>query len=197
MSKPPLRFGFATGVCGVRVTLSMIYESHYWKEPLLAAARWLSGLRLSENTRESTYVKLEKELMLGFYSVRKLIDTIKISDSTKKIKFDILWYKNAKTVNWLNHAFIDENYDLAKSQNELRDIEFICNLFIYAYVFVVSGDGKLEGLYISTDRKKNQKVYFVPLEVILKIFRIVGRDYPSSLSFTRKQNGDLVATVGK
>ena len=67
----------------------MIYESHYWKEPLLASAKWLSKLRLIENTRETTYVKLEKELMLGFYSVRKLIETIKISDSTKKLKFDI------------------------------------------------------------------------------------------------------------
>jgi hypothetical protein len=175
----------------------MIYESHYWKEPLLTSARWLSGLRLSENTRESTYVKLEKELMLGFYSVRKLIETIKISDSTKKIKFDILWYKNTKRVNWLNHAFIDENYDLTKSHSEQRDIEFICNLFVHSYVFVVSGDGKLEGVYVSTDRQKNQKVYFVPLKVILNIFRIVGRDYPSSSTFIRKQNGDLVATVGK
>jgi len=74
----------------------MIYESHYWKEPLLTPARWLSGLRLSENTRES--------LMLGFYSLRKLIETIKIYDSTKKIKFDIQWYTNTKKVNWLNHT---------------------------------------------------------------------------------------------
>jgi len=175
----------------------MICESHYWKEPLLTSARWLSGLRLSENTRESTYVKLEKELMLGFYSVRKLIETIKISDSTKKIKFEVQWYKNTKRVNWLNHVFIDEKYDLTKSHSEQRDIEFICNLFVHSYVFVVSGDGKLEGVYVSTDRQKNQKVYFVPLKVILKIFRIVGRDYPSRSIFTRKQNGDLVATVGK
>jgi len=68
--------------------------------------------------------------MLGFYSVRKLIETIKISDSTIKIKFDIQWYKNTKRVNWLNHAFIDENYDLTKSHSEQRDIEFICNLLV-------------------------------------------------------------------
>ncbi len=175
----------------------MIYESHYWKEPLLASARWLSKLRLSEVTRESTYVKLEKELMVGFYSVRKLIETIKISDSTKTLKFEIQWHKNTKKVNWLNHAFLDENYDLTQTQSEKRDIEFICNLFVHSYVFVVSGDGKLEGVYVSTDRQKNQKVYFVPLQVILKIFRIVGRDYPSTSTFKREPNGDLVATVGK
>ena len=175
----------------------MIYESHYWKEPLLVSARWLSKLRLSENTRETTYVKLEKELMLGFYSVRKLIETIKISDSTKKLKFDIQWHKNTQRVNWLNHAFLDENYDLTKIHSEQRDIEFICNLFVHSYVFVVSGDGKLEGAYVSTDRQKDKKVYFVPLQVILKIFRTVGRDYPIKSTFVRKANGDLIATVGK
>lgn len=98
----------------------MIFESQYWKEPLLVSARWLSKLRLSEGTRESTYVRLEKELMIGFYSIRKLIETIKISDSTKEIKFDIEWYKNIKKVDWLNHAFLHENYDLTKSYSEQR-----------------------------------------------------------------------------
>ncbi|CAC9436401.1 hypothetical protein [uncultured Gammaproteobacteria bacterium] len=135
----------------------MIHESHYWKEPLLKSAKWLSRLRLNENTRKNTYVKLEKELMLGFYSVRKLIETIKISDSTKKIKFKIQWYKNTKKVDWLNHTCIDENYDLTKPNGEEKDIKFICNLFIHSYVFVVSGDGKLEGVYVSTDRQKKPK----------------------------------------
>jgi len=48
--------------------------------------------------------------------------------------------------------FIDKNYDLTKYHSEQRDIEFICNLFVHSYVFVVSGDGKLEGVYVSTDR---------------------------------------------
>lgn len=175
----------------------MIYESHYWKESLLKSANWLSNLRLSENSRESTYVKLEKELMLGFYSVRKLIETIKISDSTKSLKFDIHWYKNKKVVNWLNHLYIHENYDLNKSNYEQRNIEFICNLFVHSFVFVVSGAGKLDGVYVATDRQKNKKVYFVPLNIILKIFRSVGRDYPNSATFTKLPNGDLVATVCK
>jgi hypothetical protein len=59
-----------------------------------------------------------------------------------------------KKVDWLNHTCIDENYDLTKPNGEEKDIKFICNLFIHSYVFVVSGDGKLEGVYVSTDRVK-------------------------------------------
>jgi hypothetical protein len=44
--------------------------------------------------------------------------------------------------------------------------------------------------------KKNQKVYFVPLKVILKIYRTIGKDYPSSAIFVREQNGDWVIEVG-
>jgi hypothetical protein len=53
-----------------------------------------------------------------------------------------------KKVDWLNHTYIDENYDLTKPNGEEKDIKFICNLFIHSYVFVVSGDGKLEGVYV-------------------------------------------------
>ena len=78
-----------------------------------------------------------------------------------------------------------------------RDIEFICNLFVHSYVFVVSGHSPLEGVFVSTDRQKNKRVYFVSLKNIVKIFRIVGRDYPRESTFIRQTNGDLIAKVGK
>ena len=44
----------------------MIWESSYWKEPLLKSATWLRKIRLSENTQERTFVRIEKELFIGF-----------------------------------------------------------------------------------------------------------------------------------
>lgn len=163
----------------------MIYESSYWKEPLLEAATWLRRVRLGENVRETTLVKIEKELFVGFYSIRKLLETLKVSGSTKKKKFDLVWYPNKKPVDWLNHHFVEEHYDLAKSNQESRDIGYICNLFIHSYVFTLVGENKLEGVYVASDRTKNQKAYYVPIEVILSAFRLVGRDYPSQVVLTR------------
>lgn len=172
----------------------MIYESSYWKEPLLKAATWLRRVRLGENVRETTLVKIEKELFVGFYSIRKLLETVKVSDSTKKKKFDLVWHPNKMPVDWLNHHIVEEHYDLTKSNQESRDIGFICNLFIHSYVFTLVGENKLEGVYVASDRTKNQKVYYVPIEVVLSAFRLVGRDYPSRLVLTRNpETGEFEA----
>ncbi|WP_152484018.1 hypothetical protein [Halomonas sp. THAF5a] len=172
----------------------MIYESSYWKEPLLKAATWLRRVRLGENIRESTLVQVEEELFIGFYSVRKLLETVKVSDSTKKERFELIWHPNKKPVDWLNHHIVEDHYDLAKSNQEFRDIGFVCNLFIHSYVFSLVGENKIEGVFVASDKTKNQKVYYVPIEVVLSVFRLVGRDYPSRVEFTRNaETGEFEA----
>ena len=170
----------------------MIWESSYWKEPLLDAATWLRRVRFRESTSEKTFVRIEKEIFLGFYSVRKLLETVKVSDSTKNAKYQVTWYPNIKRVDWLNNHRLAELYDFGKPGQESRDIGFISNLFIHSFVFAPAGEERLEGAFVASDRTINQKCYFVPLSVIQSIFRLVGRDYPSHLSFERDpQTGDL------
>ena len=164
----------------------MIWESVYWKEPLLKSAAWLRSVRLSGATQERTLVKIEKEIFIGFYSIRKLLETLKVTDSTKNKKFELEWFQNSKKPNYLNWYHIERFYDLTKSNKESRDIGYICNLFIHSYVFLISGEGKIYGSYVSTDKLKNKKLYFVSLNNILSIFRLVGRDYPSSSQFVKK-----------
>ncbi|MBY5967247.1 hypothetical protein [Halomonas denitrificans] len=172
----------------------MIYESSYWKEPLLKTATWLRRVRLGKNVRESTLIKVEKELFIGFYSVRKLLETVKVSDSTKKEKFELIWHPNKKPVDWLNHHVVEDHYDLEKSSQESKGIGFVCNLFIHSYVFTLVGENKIEGVFVASDKTKNQKVYYVPIEVISSVFRLVGRDYPSRVEFTRNaETGEFEA----
>jgi len=119
--------------------------------------------------------------MMGFYSVRKLLDTFKVSDDSKTLKYDVLWYKNIKPVTYYNWHHIDELYDLRKTHTESRDIRFICDKFIHSYVFVqIEDDAKLKEFYITTDTLKNKKCYFVSIDSIISIFRIIGRDYPAN-----------------
>jgi len=170
----------------------MIWESSYWKEPLLKAADWMRQVRFRENTREATFVRIEKEIFIGFYSIRKLLDTVKVSDSTKKAPYELLWYQNVKPVDALNWHHLDEVYDLERERRETRDIRFICNLFVHSFVFVVSGDDRFEGVYVASDKLRNKKVYFIPLSHIQAIFRLVGRDYPANISYMRNlETGEL------
>ena len=174
----------------------MIWESSYWKEPLLDAATWLRRVRFRENTSERTHVRIEKEIFVGFYSIRKLLDTFTVSDSTKKVKYELEWCPNTKPVDDLNWHRIDELYDLERWGTETRDIRFLCNLFVHSFIFVVRGVERLEGIYVASDRTKNKKIYFVPLSHVLAIFRLVGRDYPSHATFERDPNtGELTGSA--
>ena len=159
----------------------MIWESGYWKAPLLSAAKWLRAIRLSERTRESTYVRIEKEIFFGFYSIRKLFDTLKVSNSTKATTYKLTWFPNMKPVDDLNWHQLDKCYDMSTKHTEIRDIRYLCNQFTHSYVFIVAGEFRIDGIYVASDHVRNKKVYFVPLPHILHAFRLIGRDYPSTL----------------
>ena len=159
----------------------MIWESAYWKVTLLSAAKWLCAVRLAERTRESTYVRIEKEIFFGFYSIRKLLDTLKVSNSTKATKYELTWCPNMKPVDDLNWHQLDKCYDMSTEHTEIRDIRYLCNQFIHSYVFIVAGEFRIDGIYVASDRVRNKKVYFVSLSHILHAFRLIGRDYRSML----------------
>jgi len=108
----------------------MIWESSYWKEPLIKAADWLRRVRFRENTREVTFVRIEKEIFVGFYAIRKLLDTVTVADSTKKQTYELVWYPNIRSVDMLNWHRLEELYNMKRERKETRDIRFICNLFI-------------------------------------------------------------------
>lgn len=54
----------------------MIWESCYWKEPLLESAKRLRGLKDSVEFSEEDLENLKREIFVGFYSVRKLIEPV-------------------------------------------------------------------------------------------------------------------------
>jgi hypothetical protein len=162
----------------------MIYESSYWKEPLLKTARWLVGVRLSERTRERTYVRIERELFVSFYAIRKLFDTLKISDQVKKATTELEWHPNRRAVHHMNCEHLDLLYDFNTSKKEVRDIVFLCNQFVHSFVFVpYEENAKIGGFFVSSDRDRNKKLYRVRLEQVTTLFRLVGRDYPASMFF--------------
>lgn len=57
----------------------MVWESHYWKKELVRAIK-----RIERKTRQVTwpqrfYARLELDVMISFYMVRKLIEAKKLS----------------------------------------------------------------------------------------------------------------------
>lgn len=159
----------------------MIWESCYWKEPLLKVRKYLINFRHKENTSQKTLAEIEKNIFISFYSIRKLIEANKLSTINVHSKWSILSYQNISKVNMLDWDKIDEKYNLNEKKHEKKELVFICNQIIHSYVFVLDFDdyGKLSGFYISSDYERNKKLYFLQRREILEILKLIGSDYPA------------------
>jgi hypothetical protein len=169
----------------------MISESRYWKQPLLRTANWLERLRIDDENEDRALVRVERELFGGFYAVRKLLGTFSVSRSTRRKAFQMTWSPCVKHVDHLNSHRIDELFDLGTRHVERRDLTFLCNQFIHSFIFMSECDehGALTGVFVSSDKMKNEKLYFVRINQILDAFRSVGRDYPAQLHLRRNSSG--------
>jgi len=170
----------------------MISSSYNWKLPLAKSADYLARVRVGDSTNDRVLVRIEKELLLGFYSVRRLLETYTVTDKTKALYLDIVWHKAIRVVDYLNLHRLEKNYDLTVRHGERRDISYLCNLFIHSYVFVPEfTDMKLKGVFIASDRTRQSRCYFITRAQICKIFRAVAYDDPCEITLTRDASGQI------
>ncbi len=172
----------------------MIWESCHWKEPLLENRRYLLRFRYTDSTQENTLAKLEKIIFLGFYSIRKLVDAVKLSTTTVESVWPVKAYPNCDRIDLMNWHKIAEKYSFEKEVNLSKSLRWLCNQVIHSFVFVLDFDerGKLSGIYVSSDRERNKYLYFVDRKTILTILKIVGNDYPHESRRIRDSKGDWV-----
>jgi len=165
----------------------MIWESCYWKEPLIQLAKKMKRWNKQRNWGEERLVDLEREIFISFYSIRKLMDACKLSDSTVSMEVNLFSYPNkGQAVTLLNWDCIDNLYDLSVKFKDNQKLRYVCNQIIHSYVFMptISDCGILETILFCSDKEKNTKLYELELEELIKIFCTVGKDYPSSGSHT-------------
>ena len=163
----------------------MIWESSYWKGGLLRQAQDLHRRAEQRRWPEASLARLEQSLTIGFYSIRKLIEARKLSDSTIGNKVVLRTYaSNGKPVTLMNWHRLDELFNFDDSQDRELDLLALCNQFIHSYVFspVFSEQGRLQSVLLSSDRAKSTVLYEVALTQIITVFELVANDYPKQIS---------------
>lgn len=170
----------------------MITESHYWKKPLLAGAARIRQFMDDENTTDAQFAQTEREVFIGFYAVRKLFEAIgKVSPETRNMKVALKWFPkrvSQPTVDWYNRAEFWELYNLEKPRIEARDILYVAHRLVHSFIFILSGDDDGHGAFFTSDRDKEKRLNFLSTNEIVRIFQIVGNDYPSGLQTWRDEN---------
>ena len=170
----------------------MIWESWHWKKPLLEMAGRLRSLKNAKELDQETLVQLERDIFIGFYSVRKLFDTVtKVTDATKNSKVRVRWHANLKPVTWRNNHRIDQCYNLSISNREMHDARFVAGRIIHSFIFVpvVDEGGGLEGILFTSDIDKNEKLYSLDIDEVIALFERVGNDDPTSIRWMKHPSG--------
>lgn len=168
----------------------MIHESCFWKEPLLDSALRFKEYRSYFEIDEETYVKIEKDIFIGFYSIRKLIDTeTKVTDALKAEKHLVQWYAHiGDNVTWRNNHKLDLLYDLNKSHSEKRDLWFLSSRIIHSFIFelCINKNGGFDGILFTSDTDKNKKLYMLNLTQLIELFELVGNNYVEELHWQKR-----------
>jgi hypothetical protein len=160
----------------------MIWESSYWKDDLLKSAELLSQKEKQKVWPDRSLANIEKNLFLGFYSIRKLIESKKLSTSVETMKVNAVSYPLlGKNVNLLNCHRAYEFYDFSKKRRENISIQFMCNQVIHSYVFLLcfTQNSRLRSVLICSDKERKKRVFEISLKSIIRLFKIVGSDYPT------------------
>lgn len=171
----------------------MIWESRYWKDDLLKASLDLRRRRKQKRWVDASFARLEQRIMLGFYGVRKLRDSRKISDRLRHRSVPLdEFVATGKSIDLLNRIDIDDLYRMDTPQATEKSLEFVCNQIIHSYVFTpgFNEEGFLEDLFFASDRQKDLGVFRIKIDEIVSVFEEVGNNDPSYMRMTRRQAGN-------
>ncbi len=182
----------------------MIHESYYWRKELIIISKNIQKkIKVEKNWSDSKYAKFEKDIMFGFYIIRKLMEAKKLSNIIGSTKFQLkMFASNGKPITLLNNHRFDENYNFENTKPIKRDLKFLINQFVHSYIFkpiisVVdgkslklienekisdedyieiyeSGDKELTGILFNSDTDKNKFLYEIDIYKIIEIFEKVG-----------------------
>jgi hypothetical protein len=178
----------------------MITESRYWKEPLLSGASVIRKLMDKENITDAQFARIEREIFIGFYSVRKLLEAVgKVSPETRELKVSLTRYDkrhDQPPVDWYNRSEFWELYGLEDPKPEQRDLLYVAHRMVHSFVFILSGNDDGHGAFFTSDRDKDARLNFITTDEIVRVFSVVGTDYPSGFNAWRdKDTGKMKWSV--
>ena len=164
----------------------MIYESVYWKKDLLKIARRLGKRKSLMQWNETDHGEFEKDIMIGFYVIRKLAEAKKLSVETLSAK--IIGSKiphNGRGVHYFSRSRFVDCYNFENCNKTKFEISFLWNQLIHSYIFdpyFCHSSGNLLGVYFTSDTQRNKYLFSLDIDTVIGLFKTVGKDYPMHIS---------------
>lgn len=154
----------------------MITETELWKEDVAKTANKLLKRLVQKKWSKRSWFCLEKELFIGFYAVRKLIES---DDSLNKLahkKYELLMIQRKQIIKDEVDKFVP--YDHENIQKEQVSVRDICNQFIHSHDLRPFGSNNiLVGFLINSEFQSKKGIYMITVFDIVEIYRsCAGRE---------------------
>lgn len=154
----------------------MIFDTRYWKSELKRLARTLRQHGKQRRWVAASDASVEKCVMLGFYAIRKMLESfhpaLKAPASLRVTAFP----RNSTKLSLISWPEVGEAFDLTRPRRETLKVKEACNQVIHSHFFSLwlGPDRILRGVFLCSDRIKNQKVYRVDLDTIIDLFEEIA-----------------------
>jgi len=160
-------------------------ESRYWKEELQRIAKSIRRVKHPPRWSVRRACVIERELMVGFFIVRRMIELNKISAKMINKPISVFSCPALMPVNKLNAHRRWETYDLNNEVRCSRNLVYITNQFIHSYSSGVLRDetGNWGDVYIGSDYERNKCIWRIAVVEIHTLFSAIAKDYPRVMSF--------------
>lgn len=115
----------------------MITFGETWQKELLKISkRTKKRINPKKDWTSKDYTSFEKDTMMAFYIIRKLIDGKKVTNKIISTNIKGRKYKNSRIkVNLLNDHRIPELFDFKNPNKHKFDLKFLINQFVHSYIF--------------------------------------------------------------
>jgi hypothetical protein len=159
----------------------VIFETRYWKQDLRRIAEALDRRSHQRTWREASHARLEREIMVGFYAIRKLNESHRLREQFDGIAVPLVSFPSlGRRIGYFVWPTVENHFDLAKPRPTSKAVKFVCDQIIHSWVFSPWFDrtNRLAGVFFSSDKKKGTEVYRMDLQRIIDLFRAAAGSRP-------------------
>lgn len=165
----------------------------------LELRQYAESLRVRQDRqvwRQDSLSKVERILFVGFFFVRRLIECRKVTDSCARSSVQLLrsTIDREREVSDFKRDDLFKDLDSTAWVTSRVDVHQLADKVMHAWWFVpVRGEeGRgLNGFILTTDRKRNAELWWLPIESVIEVFDRFADQSISELHVERSDTGKL------
>jgi hypothetical protein len=176
-------------------------ESRYWKEFLASTAKELAWRKTPKRLTERRLEIMERDVILSFFIIRRLIELHRVSEKTIDFKFEIFSCPyNGRLLSPINRHWFEKSYDLENEKTQHKKTIYIANQFIHSSLFLMLCDEtrNWDSFYVVSDYDKKNCIWRIPAKQVYDCLKIVSEDYLGLFSYKYDEaKDDYIVEIGK